>query len=285
MTRFLPHHLSLAFLQRLSPVLSPVLLPMLLPMLLLVLLLTSFTTTAGSRREALNPQFNQQQLFDFSKQVERTAANLGARVFLLARVGRASAQLPKGIEYSHTGIAVYSMITTAEGKKVPGYSIYNLYQNEQDPSKSELVTDYPVDFFAGAHQLKAGIVIPTMALQKKLLTLMASGDFNALHNPNYSLLANPFNSQFQNCTEFTLDLLNAAIYQTDDIKQLKANSKAHFTAQRVKQSGFKLAMAAWLMDDLSLKDHDKKVHTATFSTIARYLQDNDLVKTQLTVMP
>jgi hypothetical protein len=42
-------------------------------------------------------------------------------------------------------------------------------------------------------------------------------------------LANPFNIQFQNCTEFTLDLINAAIYQTKDIAQLKANAKAYFT--------------------------------------------------------
>ncbi|MCP4696531.1 MAG: DUF2145 domain-containing protein [Gammaproteobacteria bacterium] len=35
-----------------------------------------------------------------------------------------------------------------------------------------------------------------------------------------------FSSRFQNCTEYVLDVLNAAIYQTNDIKQLKANASA-----------------------------------------------------------
>ena len=253
-------------------------------LVLLASAFSSFNTIAGSRQGAVNPAFDQQQLFDFSKKVERAAAKQGARVFLLGRVGRSSADLPEGIKYTHTGIAVYSLITIDDkytgSKQVPGYTIYNLYQNNENPAKSELVIDYPVNFFAGAHQLKAGIIIPTMALQKKLLALIATAGFKPLHNPDYSLLANPYNSQFQNCTEFTLDIINAAIYQTDNIKQLKANSKAHFSAQKVKASGFKLKMADWFMKDLSLDDHQGKVQTATFTTIAQYLQDNDLLKFQ-----
>ncbi|MFT4929031.1 MAG: hypothetical protein ACI8WB_005158 [Phenylobacterium sp.] len=263
-----------------------------LTLLLMLPALAPLTANAGSQQGDVNSEFkkefDQQQLFAFSKQVERAAAAQGAKVFLLARLGRASADLPKGIEFTHTGIAVYSMITTADGQSQPGYAIYNLYQQNQDPARSELVIDYPADFFAGASQLKAGIVIPDKALQQRLLAQIQAGGLKSLevlHNDRYSTLANPFNSQFQNCTEFVLDVINAAIYQTRDIKQLKANSKAHFSGQKVNIGGFALTMAAWMMDDLSLADHDGKVTTATFSTIRQYLKNNELLKFEQILLP
>lgn len=259
-----------------------------LNLLLLLPLMVSFIANAGSRQGEVNAEFDQQQLFDFSKQVERVAAAQGARVFLLARLGRVSADLPKGIEFTHTGIAVYSMITTADGQSQPGYAIYNLYQQNDNPARSELVIDYPADFFAGASELKAGIIIPNKALQQRLLAQIEAGglkSLEALHNARYSTLANPFNSQFQNCTEFVLDVINAAIYQTRDIKQLKANSQAHFSAQKVNVGGFALSMAAWMMDDLSLDDHEGDVTTATFTTIGQYLKDNDLLQFEQRVLP
>ncbi|MCJ8274630.1 MAG: DUF2145 domain-containing protein [Psychrosphaera sp.] len=253
--------------------------------LLCFCLFMNTTATAGSREGEVNPQLNVEQLIDFAKLVEKTAAKQGARVFLLGRVGRASDEMPQGIEYTHTALAVYSMITTDEGKQVPGYAIYNLYQKNDALSQSELVIDYPVNFFAGAAELKAGIAIPTPAVQKRLLALIASGEYQALHNPNYSILANPFNSQFQNCTEFTLDLLNAAIYQTKNIAQLKANAKAYFKPQQLEMSGLKLQMAAIFMDDLTLADHQSKVKTATFSSIVRYLAENNLLLHHQTLYP
>ncbi len=254
-------------------------------LLCLMFCLTITTATAGSREGEVNEQLNAEQLIDFAKLVEKTAAKHGARVFLLGRVGRASDELPEGIEYTHTALAVYSMITTDEGKQVPGYAIYNLYQQNQALSQSELVIDYPANFFAGVSELKAGIAIPTAAVQKRLLALIDSGEYQQLHNPSYSVLANPFNSQFQNCTEFTLDLINAAIYQTKDIKQLKANAKAYFKPQTLETSGLKLHMAALFMDDLTLDDHNSKVKTATYSSIVRYLAENDLLKHQQTLYP
>jgi hypothetical protein len=250
---------------------------------LLCFLFTSTMVNAGSREGEVNAQLDPEKLVDFSKLVERTAAKHGARVFLLGRVGRAAEDLPEGIAYTHTALAVYSMITIAEGKKVPGYAIYNLYQNSDNPSQSQLVIDFPVDFFAGAAQLKAGIAIPSIALQKRLLALIQSGDYQSLHNTNYSVLANPDNSQFQNCTEFTLDVINSAIYQTDNVKQLKANAKAYFKAQPINESGLKLKMAAMFMDDLALSDHSSKVKTATFTTLVNYLAENDLLMQQETL--
>jgi len=215
----------------------------------------------------------------FAKDIEKYAAAQGARAFIIARAGRPEKDLPKGIKFTHTAIAIYSSITLTDGEQVKGYAIHNLYQKEGELDKSSLVVDYPVDFFWGVQSLKAGIIIPTPQLQQRLMEAIATGKNKQIHNKDYSVIANPFNDQFQNCTEHTLDVINAAIYQTTDINRLKANAKAYFKPQKVKVSPFKLMLGKMFMDDVTTKDHPKKIYTATFSTIAQYLENNELLDT------
>ncbi len=235
-----------------------------------LLIVIACTANAGSNQVA-EARFKAEQIAKFAKDVEKYAASKGARAFIISRVGQPKSKLPKGIDFTHTAIAVYSEITLNDGKKVKGYAIHNLYQNEKNSGKSSLVTDYPVDFFWGAHELKAGIIIPTPAQQQKIIEVIASGKNKLLHNPKYSLVANPFNNRYQNCTEHTLNVINAAIYQTTDMKQLKANTEAYFEPQRVHVSRFKLSLGSMLADGITTKDHKGKVRTASFGTIAKYL--------------
>ena len=86
------------------------------------------------------------------------------------------------------------------------------------------------------------------------------------------------NSQFQNCTEHTLDMINAAIYQSTNIEKIKANTRAHYTAQRVRTSRFKLMFGSMLMDDVTTKDHKGKIATATFGSIHKYLDQYQLAQ-------
>lgn len=239
--------------------------------------LFSVSTWAGSQSKE-QAVIAPEKIVTFAKGVEKYAAAQGARAFIIARVGRPAKDLPKGIHYTHTAIAVYSNITLASGEKAQGYAIHNLYQVDGQLDRSELVQDYPVDFFWGAQALKAGIIIPSDEMQTRLIELIASGKNADLHNPNYSVIANPMNSQLQNCTEHTLDLLNAAIYQTTDVEKLKANAREHFTAQRVRTNRFKLMLGSMLMDDVTTKDHKGKIATATFGSIYRYLDQNQLAQ-------
>lgn len=248
-------------------------------LVLLTVLLTisqAPSAVAGSKAKEA-PNHEPQQIVSFAKDVEKYAAAQGARAFIIARVGRPQNDLPRGIKFTHTAIALYSDITLDSGETIQGYAIHNLYQKAGQADKSQLITDYPVDFFWGAHDLKAGIIIPSEEIQTRLIDLISTGKDTRLHNPRYSVLANPLNSQFQNCTEYTLDLLNAAIYQSTDIAKLKANANAYFKPQRVHTSGFKLMLGSLLQDDITTKDHKGKVATATFSTIAKYLNHYGLV--------
>jgi hypothetical protein len=221
----------------------------------------------------------------FSNRVQQDLAGRGANVAIVARVGRDPALLPDGIRYTHVAFWVYSRITQADGSTGMGYRIYNLYQRDGNLTRSDLVQDTPGDFFAGAHRLDAGIIIPDPRLQRKLLDVIASPAYAALHNPSYSVLANPGSSQFQNCTEHTLDVLMAALYDTTDPRQIKANIDAYFEPQQVRLGGLQRLLAPAASKALTTADHGAVVKTATFGSIRRFMEGNDLSELTYRITP
>ncbi|WP_414829849.1 DUF2145 domain-containing protein [Alteromonas sp. H39] len=247
--------------------------------LLAVLVILNFLPFAEAGSQAAQPStFAPDAIASFSKNVERELAERGAYVAILARQGRPPEEMPQGITFTHTAIAIYSDIALSDGSKAKGYAIHNLYQKPQNLDISELVTDYPVDFFWGAHALKAGIIIPSHELQIAILTLFHNDQVAGLHNPAYSVIANPFNSTYQNCTEYTLDIINAAIYGTTDKARLKANAQAYFSPEKVHMSRFKLALGGMFADGVSVSDHGRTISTTTFTTIGAYLSQYGLAE-------
>ena len=200
------------------------------------------------------------------------------RVAIIARVGLSQNILPPGVQFSHTGFAVYSKIKTKDGRLLPGYAIFNLYQGDQRTGRSYLTQDYPVDYLAVAQQLKVGIILPNRKLQRRLLETIFSQTYTALHNPRYSVLSNPFTAQFQNCTEFVLDVLFAAIYRTNDLRRLKINIAAYFQPQPININRLKLNWASATMPDVTTEDHTEAIVVSTFSSIARFLLNNGMAK-------
>lgn len=221
----------------------------------------------------------------FSDRVQKDLAARGANIAIVARTGRDPKSLPEGIDYTHVAFFVFSRIKQDDGTAYNGYRVYNLYQIKGNDAQSHLVQDAPADFFAGAHRLDAGIIIPDQRLQKKLLRVIASPAYSQLHNANYAVLANPRSSQFQNCTEHTLDVLMAALYNTSDRAQIKANIAAHFTPQPIQLGALKRALAPAASKALTTADHGPRVSTATFGSIARFMQTNDLIDTVYRLTP
>ncbi len=227
----------------------------------------------GSSQSGGTTHFKPDEVADFSKKVERTLAEKGAVVALVARVGRPRDKLPRGMSYTHVGFAVYSQIATVDGRQIPGYAMYNLYQREEKPEVSDLVQDYPVDFFAAVEVLEAGVIIPSPELQKRLLEVIASPAYKKLHNPRYSVIANPYTLDRQNCTEYVLDVVVAAIYQTDSLKVIKADEKAYFEAQPVNVNPVTLAVGSIFSADVATSDHPGRPVTATFETLGGSLKN------------
>jgi len=242
---------------------------------LLVVTLLPIASFAGSSA-ASHPVLPADEVAAFSNKVQRDLAMRGANVAIVSRVGRDPAVLPDGINYTHVAFWVYARITKADGSTGMGYRVYNLYQREGDLTRSDLVQDSPDDFFAGAHSLDAGIIIPDPRLQRQLLEVITSPTYANLHNPSYSVLANPRSGQFQNCTEHTLDVLMAALYDTQDPAQIKANIAAYFTPQPVQLGGLQRLLAPAASQALTTADHGSSVGTATFGSIARFMEANTL---------
>lgn len=239
----------------------------------------------SSQAEAGRTYFPREQILAFSEKVEKTLTAHGAQVAILARMGRPTAALPPGMRFTHVAFAVYSERTTEDGRTLSSYAIHNLYQLKNAPDRSELVQDDPADFFAEVHELEAGIIVPPRDLQQRLLKLIASPGYASLHESSYSVIANPYSQGRQNCTEFVLDVVNAAIYQTLDPEVLKATLKARFVPHKVDVSLFKLKLVSLFVKEVSLEDHEGTPVTTTFESIGRYLQQYDQRSVVLTVRP
>ncbi|CAK0753128.1 DUF2145 domain-containing protein [Gammaproteobacteria bacterium] len=215
--------------------------------------------------------FTQKQILEFANQVEDTLFKKGARVALLARVGRPPKDLPKGMHFTHVGFAVRSENLNQR----PRYTLFNLYQKEGHPDVSTLVQDFPEDFFKKVAVLEAGILIPSPHLQEKILSVIISPIYGLFHDSHYSLIANPYTLGRQNCTEFVLDVINSALYDTQDIAKIKQIEMSSFVGQTVHVHPIKLIAAALFSSEISICDHPGKAVTATFETIATYLEKVD----------
>ena len=106
-----------------------------------------------------------------------------------------------------------------------------------------------------------------------------------MHNSHYSVIANPFSLDFQNCTEHTLDVITAAIYETNDLKVIKVNEKAYFEPQPVKVNPVTLMLGSIFVADVTTSDHPGPPVTPTFTTIGRFLTKYKAASEILTVTP
>ncbi|RJF88986.1 DUF2145 domain-containing protein [Oleomonas cavernae] len=240
---------------------------------------------ASSLAGGTAPTFSIDETASFAKSVEKILAARGARVALVARLGRDPDELPAGIDYTHVGLWVYSEITTADGRKLPGYAVFNLYRSNEDPDHSSLVQDFPLDFFAEIFVQRAGVIIPTPEMQARLARVIASPSYARLHDPHYSLLANPLRDDYQNCTSFVLDVTMAAIYGTDDRRQIRANVEAYFEPTVVDLDPLRRLFGPLFVEGAHTDDQDWNINTATFGSLARFYETYGLAQEVFEVTP
>ena len=248
-----------------------------------VLALAAVSAAAVSEAPTAPAPADGEAVAAFAKRVERTAAEAGARVVIVARIGREASTLPAGIEWTHTGLGVYSDVPLADGGSTRGYVFHNLYQRADVPYRSRLVRDTAFDFFAGVTELRAAVLVPVPELQRRLLAAVQDGSFDRLHHDLYSAISNPFDLRYQNCTEHLLDVINAALYGTEDRAVLKARAREWFTPQPVHVESGRLRLASLFVPDVALSDHRGAPATATYGSLARYLRRYDLVASEVVI--
>jgi len=225
----------------------------------------------GVSQQNSTVQFRLEDIASFSKRVEKTLAEKRAVVALVARNGRPLGGLPEGVRYTHVGFAVYSKILLEDGSSQKGYAFHNLYQLAEQPDKSEIVVDFALDFFAGASEMKAGIIIPHPELQRKLYDVIVDNKYREFHNPEYSAISNPFDTRFQNCTEFVMNVTQSAIYDLDKMSEIKEYLRRSFDPYELPYGEFALNLASISSKDISMRDQTYPFVTTTFSSISTYM--------------
>ena len=242
----------------------------------LVLLIPAIPAGAENDARPVD-HFTLQEAADFSKQVERALADRGAYIALVFRSGHPREDLPDGVRYTHGAFWVYGPVTESDGSEGYGYAVYNLYHGQADPTRSHLVQDWPLDFMRGDAVGEVGVIIPGEEMQIRLLDVLASDQYDALHQPAYSRLSNPADLRYQNSHEFLLDVVAAAAWLTNDRARIKLNLNAYFLPTSLRLGWWERLTAGWFDPRIRLDDQSGgPVRIATFASISDFMLTFDL---------
>ena len=220
----------------------------------------------------------------FSDKVNASLDAKGVNVAIIARSGRPRNQLPEGISYTHVAIIVFEPVRTPQGETGHTYTVYNLYQGDDGrDDRSFLAQDFTYDFVAGSREKDIGVIVPVDALQKRILGVIRSPVYKALHNPHYNLVANPWKHQFDNCVTHTLRVVTAAIYGTSDEDRIQDNIRTYFKPTPVRL-GLLKAIGSNFITGVSHDDEDPSgLQTASFNSLKDFFEQNQISKESFTV--
>lgn len=218
----------------------------------------------------------------FGKALERDLAARGARVAIVWRSGRPRASMPEGLAYTHGALWIYRDVAAADGQRLKGYAVYNLYHGDGEHrprNVSALVQDWPTDFILGSVEDDVAVVVPSPEMQRRLLAIVDSPTYAGLHVASYSLIDSPFDRRHQNCNTFLLDVIAAAAWETGDPTQIALNLKAWFRPSVIKAGPLQRLFGPMFDNRLATDDQSGPIVTASFESIAGFMADNRLSAT------
>ncbi len=257
-----------------------------LPLLLLAWCVGPNPAQAGSSADSTFgiEKFGEQAIRDFALQVNDELDARKVNVAIVARSGRPRSELPRGISYTHVAFVVFEPVRGADGATFHTYTVYNLYQgHEGRMDRSYLKQDLTYDFVAGIAEKDIAVCVPTEELQKRILRVVRSPAYGALHNPDYNLVTNPWVDRYDNCVTHTLKICVAAIYRTDDRSRIYANLRTYFRPTPVRLGTVK-SVGSHFVEGLSHEDRDRSgLQTASYDSLKAFLEENELVKESFTV--
>lgn len=203
----------------------------------------------------------------FGEQITASLRANDARVAIVSRAGQKREKLPEGIAFTHS--AFWALQDDGS------YAVYNLYHGEENRLISSLVTDDPSAFLKLTQEPDAGILIPTLAAQDRLVEYITSARYGEMHQVNYSLISNPFDSRYQNCNEFMLDSLAAALWDMSATQAIKTRLRESLKPSEIKVSWLRRIIGPKVDERLIMSDHGNKVYTATRQTLGQFLESQD----------
>jgi hypothetical protein len=236
---------------------------------------------SGFSARTVSAHLTAPQAADFAKQIENNLAAKGARLAIVFRTGRTREKLPDGISYTHGAFWAYGNTSLTDGRVIKGYGVNNLYHGDGTTlptNQSYLKQDFPLDFVRGTAVDDVAVIIPSPEMQRRILQIMASSQYEALHIRDYALVANPLTAKYQNCNEFMLDVIASAAWETTNYAQIKANLSAHYQPTPVKTNILQRTFGPMADDRLQLDDHKGQIRTATYESMAKFMKDQGLLQ-------
>ena len=116
------------------------------------------------------PLFERELLEDYGEQIISHLTDNNVKAAIISRAGQKRSKLPKGVEFTHSAFWLYE--PKPDGS--PHYAVYNLYHGEENRLISSLVKDQPADFLRLTREHDAGIIIPTIEAQGKIIDYITS---------------------------------------------------------------------------------------------------------------
>ena len=208
--------------------------------------------------------FPRETLENYGQQILSELKRKDVKFAVISRSGQERAKLPEGVMFTHS--AFFRRNEAGE------YDVYNLYHGEDNRIRSSLVIDTSADFLRLLKERDAGILIPNAETQNLLHDFLESPEYDAMHQPDYSLISNPFDLRWQNCNEFMLYVFAAAIWETTDREVLRQKLKDTIFPTELKVSFVRRYYGPKVDERLILKDHGKQVFTTTFATLTQLFE-------------
>ena len=235
---------------------------------------------AGSEAAKVGVEkYGDRAIRDFALKVNDQLDARRANVAILARAGRPRSQLPGGVRYTHVAIAVFEPVRANDGAVFHSYAVYNLYQGvDGRADRSQLKQDLVYNFVAGIDEPDVAVCVPIEPLQKRILAVLRSPAYRALHTADYNIVANPWVDRYDNCVTHTLKVCVAAIYQTDDRARIYENIRTYFTPTPVR---FGPVQSLGVKFERAVKNDDAGpagYQTATWESLHAFLASNGLVQ-------
>lgn len=176
----------------------------------------------------------------------------GAEAAILARVGADISE--HGLRYTHAAFAV---------RQHPKGQWFLRHQlNVCATGRSQILDQGLLNFFLDdllTHE--ALVIVPTTKLQQQIAAMVFSGRALALHNSDYSMIANPFNTRYQNSNQWLLELIAAAGAPRVTIGNRRMAQewlrKENYRPSRISISPFKLLGASLFRANIRFDDHTK----------------------------
>ena len=184
--------------------------------------------------------------------------------------------MPPNVQYGHGAIFIRQP-DSPSGE--PRYLTYNLlpgYGRGVPCGRSSLVT-WPVENFDRAvTALDQAVIVPTPALQARIRAIVGSPVYARVHNPAFSIIANPLDERFQNCAGLMLHVLVAAAWNVTDHEAVNLILREKFQPSRIDANAAVRLLGPLASSRLAAGDQDWTVSTASFESIDVFMRQNGL---------